>query len=88
MEKNSSCGNFERCIREDFLEEVTPKLRHEAGIGVSWAENQRQFQKNLLHPGKELEFQSLIGLKKGWVTGVDSSLEQGSPSSGIQCLMI
>ena len=64
MEKNSSCGNFERCIREDFLEEVTPKLRHEAGIGVSWAENQRQFQKNLLHPGKELEFQSLIGLKK------------------------
>lgn len=70
--RTGSCGSFERCIREGFLEEVTPKLRHEAGIGVSWAEEQRQFQKSLLHLGKELEFQSLIVLKKGWVTGVDS----------------
>lgn len=36
-EEQAAVGDLRRCIREDFPEEVIPKLRPEAGGGVTWA---------------------------------------------------
>lgn len=35
-EEQAAVGALRRCIRGDFSEEVTPTLRAEAGVGISW----------------------------------------------------
>lgn len=69
-------GVLRRWVREDFPEEVTPKLRTEAGGGISGAMG-RKAKANLEEPSKTWEgvwnfirglWKPSVGFKKGWVT--------------------
>lgn len=73
-EEQAAVGALRRCIREDFPEEVTPKLRPKAGIGVTcqWTEKQRQAQKKLLNLGMNLEFDPRVMEAMDGFEGVDT----------------
>lgn len=85
-EEQAAVEGLRRCIREDFPEEVTPKLRPEAGVGVTWqwTEKQRQAQKDLLNLGMNLEFDPRVMEAMDWFEEVESYSRGPNVERGVE----